>query len=145
MCVHLKSVYSAIQEHMNVSVFVCVFTPCLERLVAVSPCLVHWGATICSSSGKRGVWHQVQLMTLVIPSATTASEPQAVHTANQRRAITLSTGWIIFLPSPIILSSVFIQHVCMSLLVQVRIHRIICHLQNLKESVGEVIKWTDVK
>lgn len=51
--------------------------------------------------GKRGVWHRVQFMTLLILSATTASEPQAVHAAHQRRAITLNTSWTVFLPSSI--------------------------------------------
>ena len=34
----------------------CVFffTPCLKRLVVGSPCLVHWGAAICSFSGIKG-------------------------------------------------------------------------------------------
>lgn len=104
VCVRLSQCVQYTQDKsVNVSVFVCVFTPCLERLVAASPCLVHWGAAICSSSGKRGVWHRVQFMTLLILSVTTTSDPQAVHTANQRRAITLNTSWEVTLPSTITL------------------------------------------
>lgn len=64
-------------ENEHVSPFVCVFTPCSERLVEASPCFVHWGAAICSSNGKWGVWHWVWLMTLLILWAARASKPPA--------------------------------------------------------------------
>lgn len=116
----------------------CVFTPCLERLVVASPCLVHWGAAICSPSGKRGVWHHIKFMTLLILSATATSEPQAVHATDQKRAITLNTSCFCQVPS---LSKVFMWGCCGGdLLVQVRIYRIISQSTSLTERNGDVMK-----
>lgn len=139
-------------NNVNVSVFVCVFPPCLERLVAASPCLVHWGAAICSFRGEKGHWHHVQFMTWLILSATTSSKLQAVHTTYQKRAITLNTSWTVGLPSSITVwcfYTVCRQVLSLShthtfgwtlygdFLVQVRVKRIICQSQELTESISD--------
>lgn len=115
---------------------VCFYT--LERLVVASPCLVHWGAAICSSNGRRSVWHCVQFMTLLSFSAITMSGLQAIHSVNQKRATHSTQAVLVFLPSSIIFGCFYTA--CGSIYpdnsrVQVRANRIIYLMQIFNVSV----------
>lgn len=119
------------QQNVDASVFVCVFTPCLERLVVVSPSLVHWGAAICSSSGNKG-----RLAPCPIHDLTQFSQPPQPRSHRQFTLLTRG-GRSHSIQAELCscqvssLSDVFIQHVMRlgyeSLVVQVRIFHIICH------------------